>query len=148
MVGKKDFWEKLPSDTKMTCDITPDGASTDSHCSLRCGKKATWFHNTTCGCGQCDMSRAVCDKHKEERQKRLFEIYALLGYVKRGYIRGKLPLKRELLEGMTFECPRCQSDMEVYEFDKRARGWFRGECKQCGMWIDIIPDTTYLKHKE
>jgi len=89
------------------------------------------------------MSLAFCDEHKVAYKEKISEQYIWMGMIKKG----QCPKKRVLLEGMTFECPKCHNDMEVYEHDKRARGWFRAECKQCGAWIDIVPDTGYLKHK-
>ena len=71
-------FEKLPSDTSETCDVSfvkhSDGSRVRCGYSTRkdadrCGKKADWIYRGRCGCGACDMTSRECDEHYQERTR-------------------------------------------------------------------------------
>lgn len=56
-------WERLPEDTKETCNRSKHGWSdTDAE---RCGKQATWIKRDTCGCGAVHVVLKHCEAHQE-----------------------------------------------------------------------------------
>jgi len=67
----------LPENTRYKCSssVPPKDPPKDLKEAIRaaldskCGKKATWYHHSTCNCGECDMSMALCDEHKAEYSK-------------------------------------------------------------------------------
>jgi len=56
-------WERLPEDTKETCNRDKTGWS-DSRAD-RCGKKAEWIKRDTCGCGAVHMVIRHCGAHQD-----------------------------------------------------------------------------------
>lgn len=66
-------WERLPEDTKETCNRSEDGWRDGAG---RCGEKAAWIKRDTCGCGAVHMVLRHCDAHQEsylEERKRTEE---------------------------------------------------------------------------